>query len=140
MTQRKAPNGLDFEILRLGIEQCDPELLLGFYAENARLSIVNVAAPHDPLFELSGKAEIAKHLRVVFTAESSHRVERGVVSKDRVTLRETCEYPDNSRMWVETTLKINDGKIVRQVDVVANRGQADCAGEIGRATREPDQR
>lgn len=46
MTQRKAANRLDWEVLRLGIEQPDPDLLIGFYAEDARLSIVNAAAPH----------------------------------------------------------------------------------------------
>jgi hypothetical protein len=35
MTQRKAAHGLDFEALRLGIERCDPNLLLGFYADDA---------------------------------------------------------------------------------------------------------
>ena len=36
MTQRKADKGLDFETLRLAIERCDPDLVLGFYAEDAR--------------------------------------------------------------------------------------------------------
>jgi hypothetical protein len=35
MTQRKAADGLDFEALRLGNERCDPDLVLGFYADNA---------------------------------------------------------------------------------------------------------
>jgi hypothetical protein len=125
MTNRKAANGLDFETLCLGIERCDPDQVLGFYADGANLSIVNVKAPHAPPFELSGKAEIAKHLRVVFTAESSHRVERGVVGEERVTFRETCEYPDGDRVWVETTLEVHEGKIVRQVDVVSSEARAD---------------
>ncbi len=55
---------------------------------------------------------------MVFTAESSHRVERRVVGEERVTFREACENPDGARMWVETTLEVHDGKIVRQADVV----------------------
>jgi SnoaL-like domain len=125
MTNRKTANGLDFETLRLGIERWDPDQVLGFYADGANLSIVNVKAPHAPPFELSGKAEIAKHLRVVFTAESSHRVEGGVVGEERVTFRETCEYPDGDRVWVEMTLEVHDGKIVRQVDVVSSEARAD---------------
>ena len=95
--------------------------MLGFYAEDARLSIVNVHTPHASPFELRGKGEIAKHLRVAFGQEASHRVERdAAVGEDRVTFRETCEYPDGGRILVETTLEVLHGKIVRQVDVVAS--------------------
>jgi hypothetical protein len=36
-----------------------------------------------------------------------------------VTFREACEYPDGGRVLVETTLEVRDGKIVRQLEVVA---------------------
>jgi hypothetical protein len=130
MAGRKAANGLDFEALRAAIERCDPDLMLGFYAEDVQLNIVNAEAPQGVPFELRGKAEIAKHLRAVFGQGVSHRVEREVVGKDRVTFREACEYPDGSRVLVETTLEVPDGKIVRQVDVVAMDAQADREGEI----------
>jgi len=119
MTQRKPGKGLNFEVLRLAIEQCDPDLLLGFYAEDAKLSIVNAEDQRSSPFELRGKAEIAKYLRAAFGQKTSHRIEReDVVDADLVTFREACEYPDGIRVWVETTLEVHDGKIVRQVDVV----------------------
>jgi hypothetical protein len=128
MTKGKDDTALDWETLRLGIERCDPGLLLDFYAEDARLSIVNADAPHTSPFVLSGKAEIAKHLRVTFGPETSHRVEReAVIGDDRMTFLEACEYPDGGRVWVETKLEVHDGKIVRQVDVVANEARADAA-------------
>jgi len=130
MTQRKATDGLDFEALRHAIERCDPDIVLGFYAEDAQLSIVNAEAPQGVTFELRGKAEIAKYLRATFGQGASHRVEREVIGKYRVTFREACEYPDGSRVRVETTLEVPDGKIVRQVDVVAMDAQADREGEI----------
>jgi hypothetical protein len=131
MTQRKADEALDFEALRLGIERCDPDLVLGFYAEDAQLSIVNAGAPQASPFELRGKAEIAKYLRATFGPETSHRVEREVVGAEQMTFREACEYPDGSRVWVETTLEVRDGKIVRQEDVVAKDARADREEEIG---------
>jgi hypothetical protein len=95
--------------------------MLGFYAEDAQLSIVNVHSPHASPFELRGKGEIARHLRAAFGQESSHRVERdAAVGEDRVTFREACEYSDGGRVVVETTLEVLDGMIVRQVDVVAH--------------------
>jgi SnoaL-like domain len=118
MAVRKAANRLDFEALRFGIERCEPDLMLGFYAGDATLSIVNADAQQSIPFELRGKAEIGKHLRVVFGQGASHRVEREVVGEDRVSFLETSEYPDGGRVRVETTLEVRDGKIVRQVDVV----------------------
>jgi hypothetical protein len=146
MTERKTAGRLDFEALRLGIERCDPDLILGFYAEDADLSIVNADDPQRSPFDLSGRAEIAKHLRATFGPESSHRVEREVVGEDRVTFWETCEYLDGSRLWVETTLEVRDGKIVRQVDVVATAeriGRKEKGGQTQRlkqATEKEDLR
>ena len=121
MTQRKAHRGLDFEALRHAIERCDPDLILGFYSEEANLSIVDAQAQRSSPFELRGKGEIAKHLRAAFGHGASHRVERdAAVGEDRVTFREACEYSDGAWVWVETTLEVLDGKIVHQVDVVAN--------------------
>ena len=133
MTQEKAANGLDFEALRLSIERCDPELVLGFYAEDAQLSILLADAPQASPFELRGKAEIAKHLRAVFGQGASHRVEREeVVGEDGLTFREVCGYPDGSRIVVATTLEVRGDKIVRQVDVVARDARTDGQEEIGR--------
>jgi hypothetical protein len=121
MTQRNPNRKLDFEALRHAIERPDSDLMLGFYAEDARLSIVKADAPHASPFELRGKGEIAKHLRVAFGQEASHRVERdAAVGNDRVTFREACEYSDGGRIVVETTLELRDEKIVCQVDVVAS--------------------
>ena len=133
MTQQNPDRRLDLETLYLGIESCDPDLLLGFYADDARLSIVNTETPHAPPFELWGKGEIAKHLRTTFGKEASHRVEReAAVGGDRVTFREACEYSDGGRIVVETTLELRDGKIVRQVDVVASDARAGSQEGSGR--------
>jgi hypothetical protein len=121
------------ETLYLGIESCDPGLLLGFYTDDARLSIVQVHTPHASPFELCGKGEIARHLRATFGQEASHRVERdAVVGEGRVTFREACEYSDGGRVWVETTLELRDGKIFRQVDVVESDARASSQEGSGR--------
>ena len=124
MTQRKGGKRLKFEALRLAIERCDPNLVLDFYAEDAQLSIANAGSPQSSPFELRGKAEIAKHLRAVFGQETSRRLEGEVVGEERVTFREACEYPDGSRVMVETRLEVHDGKIVRQMEVVSKDAKA----------------
>jgi hypothetical protein len=121
MTQGKPDRRLDFEALRYAIERPDPDLMLDFYADDASLSILNAHTPHASPFELRGKWEIDRHLRAAFSHDVSHRVERNAdVGEDRVTFREACEYSDGGRVVVETTLEVLDGKIVRQVDVVAS--------------------
>ena len=125
MRKWKTDEGLDFEALRHAIEHCDLDVMLGFYAEDAELSIVNAEAPRSFPFELRWKGEISKYLRAVFGPETSHRVEGEVVGKERVRFREACEYPDGSRVRVETTLEVGDGKIIGQVDVVAKDTRAD---------------
>jgi hypothetical protein len=132
MRRRKADAGLNFEALRHAIEQCDLNLLPGFYTEDAQLSIVKAGAQRSTPFELCGKAEIAKHLRAVYGQGASHRIEGEVVGEDRVTFREACEYPDGIRVWVETTLEVHDGKIVRQADVVAKNAHSDPEKEVSR--------
>jgi SnoaL-like domain len=133
MTQQNPDRRLDLETLYLGIESRDPDLLLGFYADDARLSIVNTDTPHVPPFELCGKGEIAKHLRATFGQEASHRVERDAAGgQDRVTCREACEYSDGGWVWVETTLELRDGKIVRQVDVVESDARTGSQEDRGR--------
>ena len=109
MRRRDAAEGLDFEAVRRAIVRCDPDAKLVLYAEDAQ---------HAVPFELSGKAEIAKHLRATFGHKTSHRVEREAVGEDRVTFRKACEYPDGGRVRVETTLQLREGKKARR----RNRG------------------
>jgi hypothetical protein len=133
MSQREAGERLNFEALRLAIERCDPDLVLSFYTDDAHLSIANAGSPQGSPFELRGKAEIAKHLRATFGQEASHRVERdAAVGEDRVTFREACEYSDGVRVVVETTLEVREGKIVRQVDVVASDARTNNQEGSGR--------
>jgi hypothetical protein len=133
LTQRRSGTGLNFEALCVAIERCAPDLVLGFYAEDAQLSIANAGSPQSSPFELRGRAEIAKHLRAVFAQETSRRIEGEVVGEERVAFREACEYPDGSRVMVETTLEVHGGKIVRQVEVVAKDTQAEREEEIGQS-------
>lgn len=137
MPARKADKGLDFEALLRAIERCDPDLMLGFYADDAEIGIVNAGASQDSPFDLRGKAEITKYLRAAFDQKASHRVEREVADEDGVTFREICEYPEGDRVVVETTLEVREGRIVRQVDVVTRDARVDDAEEIGQRPHLP---
>ena len=95
--------------------------MLGFYSEDAELRVLNGDAPGSPAFELRGRAEIERYLRVVFGQSMPSHVEDGEVGEDLITFSEACEYPDGTRVVVKTTLELHEGKISRQLDVVERR-------------------
>ena len=73
----QAPGSLDFEALRRAIEERDAEMLIGFYADDAELRTVNKNTTPSSPHVLSGKEEISKYLRDVFSREMTQRRERG---------------------------------------------------------------
>jgi hypothetical protein len=115
----RVPGGLDFETLRRAIEERDTETVVGFYANDAELRIVNKnTTPSSPRV-LSGKEEISEYLHDVCSREMTHRVEDEVVGENRVAFNEACEYPDGIRVLTAMTLELRDGEISRQVNVEA---------------------
>jgi ketosteroid isomerase-like protein len=110
---------LDFEALRHAVEESDFDALIGFYADDAELRVVNKnTMPSSPM-ELHGKEEIAEMLRDVCGRAMTHHVEDEVIGENRVAFNEMCEYPDGVRVLGATTLDVRDGKISRQVNVEA---------------------
>ena len=109
----------DFEAFRRGIEQLDAELLINLYADDAELRIVNrYTTPSSPR-ELHGKEQITEYLNDVCGRAMTHRIEREVIGEDRVAFNEACEYTDGTRVLAATTLELQNGKIVQQVNVEA---------------------
>ena len=119
MATQKTSAGFDFEALRRAEEQRDLDAMLDLYADDAEMRIVNHATPPSAPQVLRGKEEIAESLRDVFSREMTHRIEQEVIGKDRVAFNVACEYPDGTRVLAAETLELREGKIVRQVEVVA---------------------
>ena len=145
MTQHETAGSLDFEALRCALELRDPQTMLGFYAEDAQVRVINGDAPQSPPFELRGKTEIYRYLRAVFNQDMTCQIEDEVVSsEERITFSEVCEYPDGTRVVVQTTLELSsEGEIVGQLDVVTQDQDAREAeaGEKGgaRGNREKEE-
>jgi hypothetical protein len=117
MTEQKT--GFDFGAMRRAIEGLDAETLVGLYAEDAELRIVNKNSTPSSPRELRGREEIAEYLRDVCGRAMAHRIENEVVGEDRVAFNEMCEYPDGTKVLAATTLDLRGGKIARQVNVEA---------------------
>jgi hypothetical protein len=130
VSEHKTAGRLDFEVLRHAIELRDSETMLGFYAEDAQVRVLSGDDPQSLPFEFRGRVEITRYLRAVFDRDTTRRLGNGVSGEDRITFCETCEYPDETRVVVQTTLELREGEIVGQVDVVV-RDAREEAGEEG---------
>ena len=119
MTEQKSATKLDFEVLRRAGEQRDPDAMLELYADDAEVRIVDRNTPPSSPRVLRGKEEIAEYLRDVFSRDMTHTIENEVVGEDRVAFNVACEYPDGTRVLAAQNLEVRDGKIVREVVVVA---------------------
>jgi ketosteroid isomerase-like protein len=119
MTEQRVTGKLDFEDLRRAQEQRDLDAMLDLYAEDAEIHIVNRNTPPSSPYVLRGKEAIAEYLRDVFGRDMSHSIENEVVGEDRLAFNVACEYPDGTRVLASENLEVRDGKVVRQVEVVA---------------------
>src|SRR5215212_6872770 len=123
--EEQTKGGLDFGALRSAIEDKDPDALLGFYAEDAELRVVNAALPDGLAFELRGRAQIERYLRAVCDQQMSCLLEgEAVFGEGSVAFCQVCAYSDGTRVEVRTTLEIADGLIVRQLDVARRAPEA----------------
>jgi hypothetical protein len=128
--EESTAGNLDFGALREAIEDKDPDLLLGFYAEDAELRVVNGALPEGAAFELKGRGQIERYLRAVCDQQMTCVVEDDVSGEvvsgeGSMTFGEVCEYPEGSSVSVETTLEIAKNSIVRQTDVARSARRED---------------
>jgi hypothetical protein len=124
MIEEEAIGRFDCGALRIAIEGRDPDALLGFYTQDARLRIQNTALPDGVAFELRGRAQIERYLRAVCDQEMSCTVVGEVFADlDSIEFLEVCGYPDGARISVKTTLELEGGRIFSQLEVVERRSE-----------------
>jgi ketosteroid isomerase-like protein len=119
MAEQQVTGKLDFEDLRRAQEQRDLDAMLNLYADDAQIHIVNRNTPPSSPHVLRGKEAIAEYLRDVFSREMSHTIENEVLGEDRLAFNVACEYPDGTRVLASENVEVRDGKVVRQVEVLA---------------------
>jgi ketosteroid isomerase-like protein len=109
----------DAEAFRRGIEERDAATLLGLYADNAELHVVdrNDQPSHPKI--ISGRTAIGEYFADVCGRDMTHTIERLVVSGDNAAFVQTCRYPGGARVLCIAALDLKDGLIVRQSGVQA---------------------
>lgn len=103
--------------VRTALEGSDAETLIGLYADDAELQVMDSRhQPSSPLV-FRGKAAIAGYWHEVCSRQMTHVVERIAHDADTLAYSEACRYPDGTRVQCIAFLDIANGKIVRQVGV-----------------------
>jgi len=105
--------------LRRAIESRDSTAMRGFYADNARMRIIDRDHPPSHPHELVGRGAIAAYFDDVCGRTMTHRVEAGCVEGDRLFYTQACAYPDGKRVFCSTTAELEAGKIADQTVVQA---------------------
>jgi hypothetical protein len=109
----------DAEALRRGIEERDVTTLLGLYAADAELQVVDRNdQPSKPKI-ICGRQAIGEYLADVCGRDMTHTIERLVVGEAGAAFIQACQYPDGTRVLCIAVLDLRDGLIVRQSGVQA---------------------
>jgi hypothetical protein len=116
----KTTTRFDFAALRRAMEGGDAEALIGLYAEDAAMTIVDRAHPPGAPLRLTGRDAIAAFWHDVCGRAMTHSVGQEVVGERRVALVENCAYPDGCRVTAAMTLDLDgEGRIARHLTVQA---------------------
>jgi ketosteroid isomerase-like protein len=103
--------------LRAAIETSDAPTLIGLYADDAEVQVMDrLHQPSNPLV-YRGKDAIAEYWNDLCAREMTHVVERIAHDGDTLAYSEACRYPDGLRVQCITVLDLVNGKIMRQVGV-----------------------
>ena len=109
----------DPEALRRSIEERDATTLLGLYAEDAELQVVDRNdQPSNPKV-IRGRSAIGEYFADVCGRDMTHKIERLVVGDDNAAFIQDCRYPGGARVLCVAVLDLKDGLITRQSGVQA---------------------
>src|SRR5580700_6356304 len=109
----------DAEALRRGIEERDAATLLGLYAEDAELHVVDrTDQPSHPKI-IRGRRAIGEYFADVCGRDMTHKITRLVVGDNNAAFVQTCRYPSGAQVLCIAVLDLKDGLITRQSGVQA---------------------
>jgi ketosteroid isomerase-like protein len=111
--------GFDFAAFKEAFEGKDLDRWVPFYANDAEWTECRHLSPPRAPNRMIGKQQIAEFLARVCGADFGVSVADEVVTADRVAFSVDCVFPDGNRIFEHVITHIEDGKIVRQVDVEA---------------------
>jgi hypothetical protein len=107
------------ETLKRGYEEWDIEALLGIYADDVELVQIGRDNPPSSPRTRVGKDVLRGMLEHCAGAGVKATVENTVAGDERAAATITCEFPGGRRVLANAILEIEDGRIVRELDVLS---------------------
>ena len=105
--------------LTRAIETRDSLAMRGFYADDARMRIIDRDHPPSKPLMFVGREAIAAYFDDVCGRTMTHKVESGCVDPDRVAFTQACAYPDGTRVFCAAMAELKGAKIANQTVVQA---------------------
>ncbi len=105
--------------LHRALESHDLNTLMSLYDDNAELRVVDQGHPPSTPLEFKGKEAIEQYFSDVFSRRLNHEILQEVASDGSLAFTEDCEYPDGAHVLTNSMLELENGKIIREVDVQA---------------------
>jgi hypothetical protein len=115
----KTSTAFDLDTLRRGYEEWDVEALLGLYADEVELIQIDRDNPPSSPRTRHGKEMFRGMFEHCAAAGVRASVENAVAGEDRAAATITCEFPGGRRVMANAILEIEQGRIVRELDVMS---------------------
>ena len=109
----------DLETLKRGYEEWDIEALLGLYADDVEVVQIDRDNPPSAPRLRQGKEVLKGMFEHCAAAGVKASVENAVVGDQRAAATVTCEFPGGRRVVANGIFDIENGRIVRERDVVS---------------------
>jgi len=120
----KSATKFDLDAFKRGYEEWDIEALLGLYADDVELVQIDRDNPPSSPRVRRGKEVFKGMFEHCAAAGVKATVENTIAGEDRAAATVTCEFPGGRKVTANGILELEDGRIVRERDVVAGDPKA----------------
>jgi ketosteroid isomerase-like protein len=115
----KTATRFDLDAFKRSYEEWDIETLVGLYAEDVELVQIDRDNPPSSPRTRHGKEVFRGMFEHCAAAGARATVENGVADGDRAAATVTCVFPGGRTVTSNAMLEIEDGRIVREREVLA---------------------
>ncbi|MCA1677671.1 MAG: nuclear transport factor 2 family protein [Actinobacteria bacterium] len=109
----------DLKTLTRGYEEWEVDALLGLYADDVELIQIDGDNPPSSPRVRHGKEVFKGMFEHCAAAGVKATVENTIAGQDRAAATVTCEFPGGRKVVANAILELEDGRIVRERDVLA---------------------
>jgi hypothetical protein len=93
--------------LKRAIEGRNARALVGLYAEDAVVQVIDRDNPPSKPRNLEGMSAISAYFDDVYGRDMTHRIESGIAVGKRLAFTQGCAYPDRTRVFCSLMLSAN---------------------------------